>query len=71
VNVDNYRMRLSIEIQPNGGQGYLRVEEQAELTLDGFLAVSQVLGRFHELVQTFKAEQAAAAAEYEAVMRGQ
>ena len=65
-----YRLRLTAEIQPSDGSGFLRVEEQAELEAEGFLEVAQVLGRFHELAQTLKTERAKAAAEHDRIMRG-
>lgn len=55
-----YRLDVSIRIQeidpqygPMGGNA-LEVREQADLTLNSFMEVAQVLGHFHELTESFR-----------------
>lgn len=58
-----YKLRVRCEIQEtadNGsyrGQG-LTVEENTELDAAGFMDVAGILGRFHELSERIKREQA-------------
>jgi len=52
--MEGLKLRIDVSIyQPHQG-GRLNISEQIELPQEGFLELCQILGKFHELAETFK-----------------
>ncbi len=55
TNTATYELSCQIYIRDNQG-GNLNVSETVTVKAQSFLEIAQILGRFHELVQTLKTQ---------------
>jgi hypothetical protein len=55
--METFELTITAEIrQIDGGYGGLRVNETVKVDAKGFLELTAILSRFHDLAQTFKSE---------------